>query len=494
MQISKAKKLLLIASVTLIASSCTANANDSSQSQQSQTEESTSSFSSEVSSENSSSKESISSIERPIIATIEFGAKTHSESTAPTDSSYHTNNINISNIQYTSCYGSSYSNDYESSNSLKMSSGKKQGSFTVTFAKPYIITSAIVYASKYSSDSDSQYKFSTSANTAGTTVTIDDSNEKQYTFANLDNGVGTASTSLTFGAESKGRIFVHKIQLQINSSSTPSSSSSQTSTSSETSSSTSESSSYVSHVPDIEESGYYQGVDWNATGATLKTSLFNVISKNTKTIGYDGLWNAYKTTDVTSDGYIWDMYSNEKYVPGGSKQGKNYSAEGDAYNREHTIPQSIFSEASPMKCDIFHVVPTDGYVNNKRSNYPHGNVSNASYTSNNGSKLGTGNNNGYSGTVFEVIDEYKGDFARMYFYFVTRYQDKIPNYNYASFAKNTYPSLSSWAIKTYMVWNDKDPVSEKETARNEAAYKLQNNRNPFIDHPEAAHKIWDSCL
>ncbi len=279
----------------------------------------------------------------------------------------------------------------------------------------------------------------------------------------------------------------------------PSSSSNDQPYSSESSSSSdqpySSESSDSSDDPDIDKDGYYQGINWNATGATLKTSLFNVISKNTKTIGYDGLWTAYEKTDLTSEGYIWDMYSNEKFNPKTDRAG-NYKAEGDVYNREHSIPQSSFAgtDSSKMKSDIFHVYPTDGYVNNRRSNYPHGNVSNVTYTSKNGSKLGTGNNNGYSGTVFEPIDEYKGDFARTYFYFVTRYQSSIPSMNYASFAKNTYPSLSSWAIKTYLEWNDLDPVSEKETKRNDAAYLLQNNRNPFIDHPEAVHKIWDNAI
>lgn len=256
------------------------------------------------------------------------------------------------------------------------------------------------------------------------------------------------------------------------------------------------SSTSISNSSDSDSDEYYRGIDWNATGATLKTSLYNVISKNTRSVGYGGLKSAYATTDSTSDGYIWDMYSNEKYLAG-SDFVAQIKGEGSGYNREHIIPQSKWKDttsASIMKCDIFHVVPTDGYVNNKRDNYPHGNVSNPTYTSNNGSKLGTGSNNGYTGKVFEVVDEYKGDFARTYFYFVTRYQNEIPSIAYDAFDKTTYPSLSTWAIKTYMAWNDLDPVSEKEINRNEAVYKLQNNRNPFIDHPDAAHKIWDSYL
>src|SRR5690606_41593555 len=78
---------------------------------------------------------------------------------------------------------------------------------------------------------------------------------------------------------------------------------------------------------------------------------------------------------------------------------------------------SVFNEGSPMSTDGPHVVPTDGYVNGQRSNHPIGKVSSASWTSTNGSKKGSSAVPGYSGTVFEPIDEFKGDVARVYFYF-----------------------------------------------------------------------------
>ena len=436
---------------------------------------------------------------------ISFGDLTpNNPSTSPNSSSYEANGINIKSIDFTACFGSSRNDTSANSYGIKMGSGSKKGSFTINFGESYIIKQADIYASKYDGDTGVEYKCVTSANTNGMAITIDSEESTKYSYLYLDNETGTASNSLTFGANVKGRIFVYKIDLLISSGgsssgdSSSSSSEDKGSSSGDSSSSSSDGSSSSSSsedtTPDIEPSGYYQGINWNATGATLKTALYSVISKNTKNIGYDGLYTAYEKTDLKDNGYIWDMYSNENFNPKTDRAG-NYKAEGDCYNREHTIPQSSWKStggASSMKSDIFHVIPTDGYVNNRRSSYPHGNVLNATYTSKNGSKLGTGNNNGYSGTVFEVIDEYKGDFARAYFYFVTRYQNFIPSVNYAAFAKNTYPSLSNWALKTYLEWNDLDPVSEKERKRNDAAYTFQNNRNPFIDHPEAVDKIWGS--
>ncbi len=233
---------------------------------------------------------------------------------------------------------------------------------------------------------------------------------------------------------------------------------------------------------------YKSSINLTLRNADLKTNLFQIIKDHTA-IGYDNLYSAYLKTDLREDGTIWDMYSDVKYSP--SENQGNYKKEGDMYNREHTIPQSIFNKKSPMVCDIFHVYPTDGYVNNRRSNYPHAEVSSVTFESSNNTKVGTPANSSISGKVCEPADEYKGDFARTYFYFVTCYQDKMSSFSsYASFSQNTYPSLSKWAISLYKKWSLEDPVSEKEINRNEAAYGIQGNRNPFIDFPGIENLIW----
>lgn len=230
---------------------------------------------------------------------------------------------------------------------------------------------------------------------------------------------------------------------------------------------------------------YYTNVD-TSSGSNLIDSLESIISKGTKDVGYDGLWSAYKKTDVKpNSNTIWDMYSNENY-DADRDHGGNYSKEGDMFNREHSIPQSWFNKKSPMRSDLFHVYPTDGYVNNKRSNYPFGEVSNATYTSKNGSKVGHSSFDGYSGTVFEPIDEYKGDFARTYFYMATRYKSQVGTWGSGANVvfKGTYPYLTDYALNLFTKWSHEDPVSEKETNRNDAVYGIQHNRNPYIDHPE----------
>lgn len=239
---------------------------------------------------------------------------------------------------------------------------------------------------------------------------------------------------------------------------------------------------------------YYTTVD-TSSGKNLINSLRRITSAGHSVVSYDGLWQAYRTTDKTSDGYVWDMYSNHKYQFGVDQAG-NFSKEGDKYNREHSVPKSWFNKDKPMYSDLFHVYPTDGWVNGLRSNYPFGEVDNPSkQPTGNGSKLGPSSFPGYSGTVFEPIDEYKGDFARTYFYMATRYNSDGDNkFDHTSNGQAvftaSYPYLTTYATNLFVKWHLQDPVSEKEINRNDAVQQHQHNRNPYIDHPEYVNLIW----
>lgn len=235
---------------------------------------------------------------------------------------------------------------------------------------------------------------------------------------------------------------------------------------------------------------YYKNAD-GKKGADLKTALCKIIYKSSNP-GYNALLEMYHSSDKREDGKLWDMYSNTtNYVIGGPAENHQYSKEGDGYNREHTVPQSWFNENAPMKSDGFHVVPTDGYVNNRRSNYPYGEVGSATYTSNNSwSKLGSCTTSGYSGTVFEPNDEYKGDFARIYFYMVTCYENQATNWSGNVFTKSKYPGLTTWQLDMLLRWAAQDPVSKKEIDRNNAVYEHQGNRNPFVDYPGLEQYVW----
>ncbi len=240
--------------------------------------------------------------------------------------------------------------------------------------------------------------------------------------------------------------------------------------------------------------GYYNTAS-GKLGTQLQQALHDIIDNHTA-VSYDQIWTSFKTTDKKSNGKVWDMYSD---IPGGtppyeytfvSDQCGSYGGESDCYNREHSWPKSWFNDSSPMYTDLFHIVATDGYVNGRRSNYPYGEVGTASWTSQNGSKLGNCATPGYTGIVFEPRDEYKGDFARNYFYMSTRYYKEDSGWPGSDMV--TGSQFKPWARAMLLIWATTDPVSQKETDRNNAVYAIQHNRNPFIDHPEYANSIWGS--
>jgi endonuclease I len=245
----------------------------------------------------------------------------------------------------------------------------------------------------------------------------------------------------------------------------------------------------------------------------LKTALSTITTTGMNPRAYGSLWTTYLTNDIKprtvgvgSTNVIYDIYSS---IPGGidpyqftpsTMQCGTYSNEGDCYNREHSVPQSWFngntSTPGPAT-DYLHIFPTDGKVNGKRNNDIYGEVATASFTSLNGSKLGTSSIAGITGNVFEPIDSFKGDVARAFLYFVTRYETDMPTFGTnadatRSFDANTFPSIKINYLKLMIKWHNQDPVSAREKARNNASYTFQGNRNPFIDHPEYVNAVWNA--
>lgn len=247
--------------------------------------------------------------------------------------------------------------------------------------------------------------------------------------------------------------------------------------------------------------------------AALKTELRNIISTGLTQQSYNDLWTIYQTADVqpaelSGGNVIWDIYSDDptgmdpyEFAPVTDQCG-TYAGEGDCYNREHSFPQSWFgggTGAGPGT-DYHHIFPTDGYVNGQRSNFPYGRVGSVTYLSDNGSKLGTSTWPGITGTVFEPINEYKGDVARAFLYMVTCYQNNMASWESLDVSGDVAMDGTSWPsveipyLQLMLQWHNSDPVSQKEVDRNNAAIGFQGNRNPFVDHPEYVDQVWStSC-
>lgn len=235
-------------------------------------------------------------------------------------------------------------------------------------------------------------------------------------------------------------------------------------------------------IPD----GYYTGLN-GKTGSELKTAAYTIINPHIIPSNISSYYSNLKVTFQQTDLYPesmrwWDMYSD---IP-------LYAPSFAGLNREHSFPKSWWggSTSVPPYIDLNHLYPSEREANTKKSNHPLGEVSVAAFD-NGVCKVGqpVSGQGGGDGTVFEPADEYKGDFARTYFYMVTCYQNMTWKYTYMT-QNNTYPTLQPWAMNMLLRWAEEDPVSQKEIDRNEAVYRLQNNRNPFIDFPHLASYIW----
>ena len=245
----------------------------------------------------------------------------------------------------------------------------------------------------------------------------------------------------------------------------------------------------VASVP----AGYYNSIV-GKSGKDLKDAIHTLIAPHTA-LSYNALWRYFYETDMkpNTNKQVWDMYSNNEYFF--TTQGASVSG----MNKEHSFPKSWWGghdngDGYDAYSDLHHLVPSDGPANTAKSNWPLGEVYSASFN-NEVSKVGqpvTGQGGGAS-KVFEPDDEYKGDFARMYFYVATIYQEYDWDNRYLwmiDYYEDNWKVFNNWSVNLLLKWAREDPVSEKEINRNDAVFRRQNNRNPFIDDSELCEYIW----
>ncbi|TVR42527.1 MAG: hypothetical protein EA394_03230, partial [Bacteroidia bacterium] len=252
--------------------------------------------------------------------------------------------------------------------------------------------------------------------------------------------------------------------------------------------------------------GYYSTA--TGEGEELMLQLHRIIRGHTRP-AYNDIWEHFTLTDSKFNGKVWDIFSDVRceeppyeYTFFEDQQGdlEAPNEEGHVYNREHSWPRSWWgggvSPTDTMDTDIYHIYPADRWVNMQRSNFPFGEVSSPTWVSQAGNKRGNNTyGNVYSGFAFEPIDDFKGDFARTYFYMVTRYMSEVADWAAYDMVNNildgtSWPAFQVWYVDMLLEWHENDPVSQKEIMRNDAIYEIQGNRNPFIDHPELAALIW----
>ncbi len=199
-----------------------------------------------------------------------------------------------------------------------------------------------------------------------------------------------------------------------------------------------------------------------------------------------GTWQALPSTDMHPDGVIWDMYSNcVRYFP--NKLGES----GCSLNIEHCLPKSWWGgTVNEAYKDLFNLNPSDQRANSQKSNYAPGHVQKGDKFDNGSFRMDSKTKSLYNYICWEPAEEYRGDFARTYFFMATAYEylewtaytDYISNASYLMFSETIQQVL--------LDWHRADPVSDKEICRADRISDIQHNRNPFIDYPELVEYIW----
>lgn len=247
--------------------------------------------------------------------------------------------------------------------------------------------------------------------------------------------------------------------------------------------------------------GYYTRMDGKKREA-LKEAAKQCVSSHQRLAYYDlpVYWQYSDVYPELVDGATrwWEMYSDRTYLiqPG---QSPTRSFSQNRMQREHAVPKSWWKsggdvEYTPAYSDMWNLYPSDGEANQAKLNYPLGETTSPRFD-NGVTKVG-GAAPGFGGgcsNVFEPADEYKGDFARAFFYMATVYDDLDWSINYM-FRKDSWPTLLPWASEMLLRWSRQDPVSQKEIDRNDAVEVSQGNRNPFVDFPELAEYIWGTRM
>ena len=199
-----------------------------------------------------------------------------------------------------------------------------------------------------------------------------------------------------------------------------------------------------------------------------------------------GTWQALPFTDHKPGGVVWDMYSNcVRYYP--NKLGDS----GCSLNIEHCLPKSWWGgTVNEAYKDLYNLNPSDQRANSQKSNYPPGHVKKGDKFDNGSFKMAKANTSGYGYICWEPAEEYRGDFARTYFYMATAYE-YLEWTAYPQYISNTSYLMFSDSIQQVLLdWHRADPVSDKERCRMDNISDIQGNRNPFIDYPELVEYIW----
>lgn len=173
-----------------------------------------------------------------------------------------------------------------------------------------------------------------------------------------------------------------------------------------------------------------------------------------------------------------------------SQLADTYGTGGDFINREHVWAKSHgnFVDIRPMDSDVHNLHPADASVNTIRSNRDFDKVAP------NGTQIAEAPGTWYNSTSWEPTDAAKGQVARTILYMDVRYEGTDGEMDLTAVdGVGTYPQAKHGNLQVLLEWNKQFPPTDFERRRNERIFRMQQNRNPFVDHPEYADLIWSNA-
>lgn len=225
--------------------------------------------------------------------------------------------------------------------------------------------------------------------------------------------------------------------------------------------------------PSVQPAGdYYDSIDESLTGQALVNALNQLnTQKRTSLVGYTELLSKPNSgAYVTDPGPSGGKYTITAFYSGKERKGTS------GLNREHVWPNSHGGNLVEDDCHM--VRPTITSENESRGN---------SFYVEGMNSTSEGWDPGYDKTMDAT---YRGDCARIIFYCAiadTRLTIIDENKHATS---NANRDNKMGKLSDLLKWNLQYSVQQRENIRNSGAQSLQGNRNPFIDHPEYACRIW----
>ena len=238
---------------------------------------------------------------------------------------------------------------------------------------------------------------------------------------------------------------------------------------------------------------YYRKAE-GLRGTQLKEALHDLIQPS-YVLAYGGgvgkTWTGFWYTDQMENMQVRDRYSNVvRYL------NPDMSAVSNM-NIEHIWANSWWGHVkNNAYCDLFNLYPADATANGRKSNNPIGIVDGTVSYTNGVTKVGKSSSYRADSliTAWEPADQWKGDFARTYFYMATCYSHMTSLWTTTEGLLTVDPNspllMRPWVYNLMLEWAEADPLDEIEQQRCDAIYEIQGNRNPFVDYPELCYYIW----